>query len=107
MKQTALTLLGCSSFSAVVLISQPVQANPVPAAITPDSPLYAGYMNPSPRPVTRTAKRSGCSCQEAMSEFDLNNDDAVGDLAIDQLGCDCAGCRNIAMQMARSSQLSP
>lgn len=112
MKQTALTLLGCSSFSAVVLMSQGAQANGVPAALIPNSPLYADYINPAPPPVATTAKRSGCRCQDAASldltAFDLNNEDALGDLAIDQLGCDCAGCRNIVMQMAQSSsQLRP
>ncbi|NJO81138.1 MAG: hypothetical protein HC827_23325 [Cyanobacteria bacterium RM1_2_2] len=110
MKQTALTLLGCSSFSAVVLLSQSAQANRVPAAVIPNNPMYADYVNPAPTPIATTTRQSGCSCQKVdsldLTGIDLNNDDALGDLAIEQLGCDCAGCRNIAMQMARSgSQL--
>lgn len=108
MKQNALTLLGCSSFSVVVLISQSAQANRVPAAAIPDSPLYADYVNPAP--VAATARRSDCSCKNAASldltGVDLNNDDALGDLAIEQLGCDCAGCRNIVVQMARANSQS-
>jgi hypothetical protein len=109
MKQNALALLGCSSFSAMVLMGQGAQANGVPAAAIPDSPLYADYVNPAPASTATTARQSGCSCKNAASldltGVDLNNDDALGDLAIEQLGCDCAGCRNIVMQMARASQL--
>lgn len=105
MKQNALALLGCSSFSAIVLMGQSAQANGVPTAAIPDSPLYADYINPAPAPVA--TRQSGCSCKNAASldltGVDLNNDDALGDLAIEQLGCDCAGCRNIVMQMARAS----
>jgi hypothetical protein len=107
MKQNALTLLGCSSFSAVILISQSAQANGIPAAVIPDSPLYADYINPAPAPAVTTARQSNCSCKDAASldltGIDINNDDALGDLAIEQLGCDCAGCRNIVMQMARAN----
>lgn len=110
MKQAALTLLGCSSFSAVLLLTQSAEANRVPAAVIPNDPLYADYIHPAPALAATTERRPGCSCQKATSldltGVDLNNDDALGDLAIEQLGCDCAGCRNIVMQRVRSgSQL--
>lgn len=102
MKQTALTLFGCSSFSMVVLLSQPVRAEFAPPGIsTSTSPMYAGYVNPQSLTSERSPiEASGCSCQEAPLDFDS---DAVGDLAIDQLGCDCAGCRYTVMQMAQTS----
>ncbi|XPM58383.2 MAG: hypothetical protein EDM05_011940 [Leptolyngbya sp. IPPAS B-1204] len=101
MKQTVLNLLGCSSFSALALLGQTAQADVMP---TQDgmsaSPLYAGYITaPQPAVLESSLPQTGCSCQDALLDA---NSDQVGDLAIDQLGCDCAGCRNIVMQMAQA-----
>jgi hypothetical protein len=102
MKQTALNLLGCSSFSAIVLIGHAAQAE----IVSPDnsasvSPIYAGYVA-APQAqagLDPSVSQTGCSCQDALLNIDS---DEVGNLAIDQLGCDCAGCRNIVMQMAQA-----
>jgi hypothetical protein len=39
-----------------------------------------------------------------LSTFDPNSD-AVGDAAIATRGCDCMGCRNLTLQMLKSSAL--
>jgi hypothetical protein len=108
MKQTALNLLGCSSFSAIVLIGHAAQAE----IVSPDnsvsaSPIYAGYVAAPEAQASLDASvsQSGCSCQDALMNADS---DEVGELAIDQLGCDCAGCRNTVMRMAQArSQVNP
>lgn len=107
MKQIALTMLGYSSFSAVLLMGQAAKADLAPAAL-PSRPLYAEYINPTPLPSTAQSvtERQDCGCQQSLG-LDPGSD-TVGDLAIDQMGCDCPGCRNIVMQMVQAnSQGSP
>jgi hypothetical protein len=45
-----------------------------------------------------------CSCSNLNSN--LVSSDQLGDLAISQWGCDCAGCRNITLSMIQEGQLS-
>lgn len=104
MRQTALNLLGYSSFSMIVLTGQVTQAQVVgPSDAIWGSPLYADNLkSPTQVGTEPSIEQSGCGCQEAIPEA---SSDAIGDLAIDQLGCDCAGCRNTIVRMAQSGTL--
>jgi hypothetical protein len=94
MSQSALNLIGCASFSAIVLISVSVQAEPTANSTNSTTkPAASGYVEFSaaePQPT-----QADCSCQNPQLD---PNSDPVGDLAIEQYGCDCAGCRNLTMQ---------
>ena len=122
MQQTVLNLLGCSSFSALVLVGHAALAETVtpelaPASpLFPASPLYGDYLRPVPKSSTALSSQGSleqstavssetvlsdqadCSCQAVVTDPDS---DAIGDLAIDRFGCDCAGCRNTVMRMAQ------
>lgn len=104
MKQTALNLLGYSSFSILALTGQVVQAQGVePSDAIWGSPRYVGDLESSTRINTDPSiEQSGCGCQEGLPDA---SSDAIGALAIDQLGCDCAGCRNTMVRMAQSETL--
>ncbi len=98
MQKSTLNLLGCASFSAILWASTAAQAE-LATADSPSNiatkPAYSGYVEFSMSEPTQ----AGCSCQELQLD---PGSDTVGDSAIDQYGCDCAGCRNLAMQMMQN-----
>lgn len=91
MKQAALNVIGYSSFSALVLIGHAAQAQVVPVNPASASPIYPKYVEFA---VETSADNADCGCQATIDP----GSDTVGDLAIEKLGCDCAGCRNMVIQ---------
>jgi hypothetical protein len=49
-----------------------------------------------------------CTCSQDTSDAFADDEvDVEGELAIENLGCDCAGCRNIVRSMLEASTLRP
>lgn len=91
MNRNLLTVMGCSTSLAVLLATgHTAQADTTTASST------AGVVQTVPVfEITFEAEK-----------FDPNSD-AVGDLAIDKLRCDCQGCRVAVVQTLQSDQRSP
>ncbi|MBD0301146.1 MAG: hypothetical protein ICV85_02900, partial [Tolypothrix sp. T3-bin4] len=49
----------------------------------------------------------GCGCNQENSKYTALDaaSDTVGDIAVEKLGCDCAGCRNTVVRMVQAGQL--
>ncbi|MBW4465658.1 MAG: hypothetical protein KME07_09490 [Pegethrix bostrychoides GSE-TBD4-15B] len=108
--QSALTrplgFLGSASFSAIVLLAASAQAEPANSTVD-IKPAASGYVEFSASEPNQFAQldqdgQADCSCQNSQLGAGV---DAVGDLAIDQYGCDCAGCRNLAMRLLEPGTL--
>lgn len=106
MKKEVLTLLGCSGSLALALLHpSAVQANteaPLREYIylTPASDAEESIViNNIPGNLADSSQLSNCGCSGAeLSEAGMI--DGVGDLAITTYGCDCAGCRFLAQELA-------
>jgi hypothetical protein len=101
MNKNLLTVLGCSSSLTLALLSNnPAQAN-TPVDLTFIAP------NITQTEVAEITKPRNnlidCSCSNLNAN--LVSSDQLGDLAISQWGCDCAGCRNITLSMIQEGQL--
>ncbi len=87
MKKDILTVLGCSSSIALtLLVTHPAQANGIERELVFNAPI----------PLIAEGEFD-CSCSADMAN---EWNDELGDKAIATLGCDCSGCRRIALMMA-------
>ena len=94
MNRDALTLLGCSSSLAFVLLT----GNGASAdTIAPQSSAFV-----PPAPATQTVAVSPQIAQYAAID---PNSDTVGDLAIAKFKCDCPACRIAVVQLLQTGQL--
>ena len=91
MNRDVLTVLGCSSSIALMLLTV--------------SPAYASTVTPqdgnAEAPSTITIETVGTTLGQWVAEspsLDLASD-RIGDLSILKLGCDCAGCRTQVSKM--------
>lgn len=105
MNRNALTLLGCSgSFALTLLAVNPANANAEPLRELVFTAPVSNTLQEVKIPVAKDSVDYGCT-QDNSKYSSLNVDsDTVGDLAIAKFGCDCAGCRNQAMQMVLTCQ---
>ncbi|NJO40634.1 MAG: hypothetical protein HC769_19310 [Cyanobacteria bacterium CRU_2_1] len=122
MNRNTLARLGYSTFFTSILLAAPAQANnsiPSPS----DEPMYGGYVSSEQtiaqpaaiepqiesQPDTTLSPSDPVAADppDCLCETDLLNDDAIGDEAIARMGCDCAGCRYIAMQMLQADDVDP
>jgi hypothetical protein len=101
-KKNLLTVLGCSgSITLALMGNQPAQAN---------TALDFTFVAPNVREaeiaeITKPLDSLiDCTCSNYNAS--LMNNDQLGDLAISQWGCDCAGCRNITLSMVESGQIT-
>lgn len=106
MNRDTLTLLGCSGSLVLTLLAvNPAKANTEPLReLVFTAPVADSYQVEK----ISVANDADCGCTQNNSNYSsLRVDsDTVGDMAIDQYGCDCAGCRNTVMQMVQSSRLT-
>lgn len=108
MNRDALTLLGCSGSLVLTLLAvNPANANPAPLRELVFEAPVSNTLQDAKTPVATEAV--DCSCSQDNSQYSSLDaaSDTVGDMAIDKLGCDCAGCRNTVMRMAQTGQLTP
>jgi hypothetical protein len=103
-----LTYVGCSSSVALLLLAvDPAQADVV-REIEFVAPHAWITLNAEERFNVRdplASDRSDCTCSQTNSPEAIDAD-AEGALAINVLGCDCAGCRNMVRQMLQANTLS-
>ncbi|MFB8790840.1 MAG: hypothetical protein U7123_18800 [Potamolinea sp.] len=98
MNRDTLTLLGCSgSLAFMLLTSNAVKADTL-------APQYLDFVKPETN-VSQTVVTPVNQENPQSSLIDVASD-TVGDLAIDQLGCDCSGCRNTVLQKVQSGNLT-
>lgn len=97
MNKDALTILGCSSSLAFMLLMSPAKAG----TIAPQSVGFGAT-------ATTAAQKVDAPISQAYSQSTSldPNSDTVGDLAIAKLGCDCPSCRNSVIQMIQSGRLA-
>ena len=109
-KQT-LTWLGCSSSLALLLVpAARVSANPSvleiefvsPAVL--ESPQVLDQFNERDAAEPKLTGLPSCTCGDLSP---AQAAEAEGQLAIESLGCDCAGCRTIVRQLIADGQLLP
>lgn len=107
MNRDTLTLLGCSGSLVLTLLAvNPAKANTEPLR---ELVFTSPTANTSQSDKTLVAKDTvDCGCTQDNSQYSsLKADsDTVGDLAIDKYGCDCAGCRNMTIQMVQTGRLT-
>jgi hypothetical protein len=113
MNRDLLTVLGCTSSLALALAIQPsALTNPLPAQ-------YQGYVGIDgvliqPDHLQSQDSLSASTPSQADTELitvdsDLDPDfdsDLVGDMAVDQFGCDCPPCRVAVVQMLQTGSRS-
>lgn len=98
MNRDALTLLGCSgSLAFMLLTSNAAKANTL-------APEYSDFVEPQAN-VSRIMTTPVVQENPQFPSVDVASD-TVGDIAIDQLGCDCSGCRNTVLQKVQSGNLT-
>jgi hypothetical protein len=107
MNRDALTLLGCSGSLALALLTvNPAKANEAPLReLVFEAPVANDVQDVN----SSVAKGTfGCGCTQENSEYSSldSASDRTGDLAIERLGCDCAGCRNVVSQMVQQGSLT-
>ena len=107
MKRDALTLLGCSGSLVLTLLA----ANPAKANTPPLRELVfeaSTANNVQEAKISLTEDKVGCGCNQENSKYTALDAalDTVGDLAVENLGCDCAGCRNTVVRMVQTGQLT-
>ncbi len=87
MSKNLLTVLGCSGSIVLTLgMGETVSANN-------RSVVRELVFTASDAPKTLVEEEFNCFCTGENGEGDFLNDDGLGDAAIAQYGCDCAGCR--------------
>lgn len=87
MNKNVLTVLGCSSSLALMLLT----ANSAQARTVDGN--------------NQKAIEAALSQDEPQSSLEDASSDKIGDLAIIALGCDCAGCRSSVSQMVEQGRL--
>ncbi len=98
MNRDTLTLLGCSgSLAFMLLTSNAAKADTL-------AQKYLDFVKPEAN-VSQTVATPINEENPQSSSIDVASD-TVGDLAIDQLGCDCSGCRNTVLQKVQSGNLT-
>jgi hypothetical protein len=99
MNKELLTVLGCSSSLALLLMT-----NNSAEANTPKEYVFSA---PSSDAETTTEVAEypwyECGCNNASAEA-IQQSDREGEKAIALFGCDCAGCRNLARNWENSNQ---
>jgi hypothetical protein len=105
MNRDALTLLGCSGSLVVALLTaNPAQANTAPLRELKFVAPGANEIQQVNIPVA--VDNLDCGCTQQDSDYSsVNSSDTIGDLAIENMGCDCAGCRNIVVQSVQLGQV--
>jgi hypothetical protein len=101
MNRDTLTLLGCSSSLAFLLVAGS-SANANAALLQEESISATASTQVTPEAQT-TVPASRSNSQ--YSSLDPNSD-TVGDLAIAKFKCDCPACRMAVVQMLQTGQLS-
>ncbi len=96
MTKNLLTVLGCSGSIALNLgTGQAVQANTV-------SPIRELVFTASDSSEMLAEDQFDCLCTGEATDGDFLNNDHLGDAAIAQYGCDCAGCRFIVREQMQA-----
>jgi hypothetical protein len=96
MTKNLLTVLGCSGSIALTLgIGEAAQGNNV-------SPIRELVFTASDSPEMVAEDEFDCLCTGEATEGDFLNNDRLGDAAIAQYGCDCAGCRFIVREQMQA-----
>ncbi|MEE3716077.1 hypothetical protein V2H45_04865 [Tumidithrix elongata RA019] len=94
-KKIALVLLASPMFLTFMLLG--------------NSSAHAGQLSSQIDPASDTSivitRSVDPSTSQANEQNTLLYSDRVGDLAIAKLGCDCAGCRNVVIQMVGQGKL--
>lgn len=102
MRKDTLTLLGCSSSVALLLLTAaPATAE---SATGTEAVREIDFLAPAALAEADTwgnlaVEGGDCSCAQA-------DGDVEGNLAINQFGCDCAGCRYVVRQMIAQGELT-
>ncbi len=99
MKRNILTILGCSGSLVLTLGASEVQANS-------SAPLRELIFTADNSPEMLTDDEFNCLCTGEAPEGEFWNNDRLGDAAIAQYGCDCAGCRFIVMERMQAENQS-
>lgn len=92
----ALAWFGFSSSLALTVLATPANANPTP---------LRELVFTAPDAIAEFPAEFDCTCSQDEAFFE--DEDIEGELAIENLGCDCAGCRNIVREMLEASALRP
>jgi hypothetical protein len=96
MNKNLLTVLGCSGSLALILFSvNPANASTIPSQ---DTDIKETRQIEVDAEITQD--------NDLSSLPDINSDE-VGEIAILTLGCDCGGCRNLAIQTIQQKELVP
>ncbi|HAA30744.1 MAG TPA: hypothetical protein DCE56_27455 [Cyanobacteria bacterium UBA8553] len=105
MNKDALTLLGCSGSLVLALLTvNPAQANTTPLREVEFVAPGANEVQEVNTPVT--VDNLDCGCTQQDSDYSsINSSDTIGDLAIENMGCDCAGCRNMVVQRVQTGMI--
>lgn len=118
MNKITLALLGGSCvLSSLVLMSHAAVAEDLPSVPkTTNTPQYQHNSQPNPQVLgtlaSPTNSRATQTTETRTSQvnprvFSLDpSSETVGDVASTQLGCDCPGCRGLALQMLQSGKLN-
>jgi hypothetical protein len=98
MNKEILTVLGCSSSLAVLLMT----GNSAQANTAKEYVFTASSTSSAPEPEVTQVEAEypwyDCSCSEYSAEA-REEIDRQGDKAIALFGCDCAGCRNLVRNL--------
>lgn len=94
MKQNLLSLLGCSGSIALILTTNPAQANTSKEYVFTAPDINSDRLAEAKPTSDEKYSFFDCSCSEYDAEA-LEKSEREEELAIERFGCDCAGCRNI------------
>ncbi len=111
-RKDLLTWLGCSGSLALTLLApHPAQAKPTPLReivfVAPGAALAIANRGPDNLEYPDILGNLECTCSQGDAGFDLNLSDEVGERAIAQMGCDCAGCRYMVSQVSQPERMLP
>ena len=98
MNRDALTLLGCSSSLAFILLTSHA-ANA--GTLAPESVGFVGTKST----IAQTVNAPLSSEYPQSASIDPMSD-TIGDLAVAKFGCDCMSCRNQVLSMVQSGTLT-
>ncbi len=101
MNKNILTVLGCSSSITLALLTN----NSANANTIKDYTFAAPNITEAEMVEISKIENNlnDCTCSNYNSNIYMN--DALGDLAIAQRGCDCAGCRYITLSQVQQGEL--
>lgn len=118
MNKITLALLGgsCVLCSLVVMSHAAVADNLPEVPKTTNTPQYQHNSQPNPQVAgtvglptnsraTQTTQTRTLQVNPRVFSLDPSSE-TVGDVASAQLGCDCPGCRSLALQMLQSGKLN-